>query len=92
MEEMNKNIDTVTEIVEEATDKLTLKQNIAAYGMAGVFGMGVLATGYGIFKGGKKLYKAIRGKKNDVSGSEEDAVDVDYEEIHEVKDNETEQD
>ena len=88
MEEMDKNLDTVTEIVEEVTEKLTFKQNCAAYGITAVFGVGVIATGYGIFKGGKKLYNTIKNGKKKSGTSEEDAIDVDYKHVSDENESE----
>lgn len=78
MEEMDKNVDTVTEIVEEVTEKLTFKQNCISYGITAVFGVGVIATGYGIFKGGKKICSMIKNGKKKSGTSEEDVIDVDF--------------
>ena len=94
MEEMNKEImeNGAMEIVEEVTEKLTFKENLTAYGLAGVFGIGVVATGYLLIKGGKKAYNVIQSKRvNTVVSKDEVVVDVEEEDIHEVKDDESEQ-
>ena len=81
MEEMDKNVDTVTEIVEEVTEKLTFKQNCVSYGITAVFGVGIIVTGYGLYKGGKKLFSTIKNGKKKSGTSEEDAIDVDYTDV-----------
>ena len=94
MEEMNKEImeNGAMEIVEEVTEKLTFKENLTAYGLAGVFGIGVVATGYLLIKGGKKAYDVIQSKRvKTVESKDEVVVDVEEEDIHEVKDDESEQ-
>ena len=94
MEEMNKEImeNGAMEIVEEVTEKLTFKENLTAYGLAGVFGIGVVATGYLLVKGGKKAYNVIQSKRvKTVESKDEVVVDVEEEDIHEVKDDESEQ-
>ena len=65
MEEMqNLNVEeTVTEMVEVATDKLTFKENCVAYVLAGVFVTGLTTIGYLGYKGTKKLANKIRDKK-----------------------------
>ena len=92
MEEMNNQvIENGTEIVEEVVEKLTFKENLGAYALAGVFAVGVVATGVGLYKGGKWLYN--KAKNNDKVGvdenSDEAAVDVEEIEIHDVKDDES---
>ena len=64
MEEMqNLNVEeTVTEMVEVATDKLTFKENCVAYVLAGVFVTGLTTIGYLGYKGTKKLANKIRDK------------------------------
>ena len=94
MEEMNKEImeNGTMEIVEEVTEKLTFKENLTAYGLAGIFGIGVVTTGYLLIKGGKKAYDAIQSKRvKTVESKDEVVVDVEEEDIHEVKDDESEQ-
>ena len=94
MEEMNKEImeNGAMEIVEEVTEKLTFKENLTAYGLAGIFGIGVVTTGYLLIKGGKKAYDAIQSKRvKTVESKDEVVVDVEEEDIHEVKDDESEQ-
>jgi hypothetical protein len=91
MEEMNKELmeNTVTEIVEEAADKLTFKENVIAYGLAGVFAVGVATVGYFGYKGVKaisnKVKSNIKGKMEEQSEQEE-FVDVEENNIHEVDD------
>lgn len=94
MEEMNKELmtNTVTEIVEEATDKLTFKENVIAYGLAGVFVVGVATTGYFAYKGAKAVVNKIKDKKKIKEQSEEEEViDINEGYIHEVGDDETEE-
>ena len=92
MEEMNNQvIENGTEIVEEVVEKLTFKENLGAYALAGFFAVGVIATGVGLYKGGKWLYN--KAKNNDKVGvdenSDETVVDIDENDIHEVKDDES---
>ena len=94
MEEMNKEImeNGAMEIVEEVTEKLTFKENLTAYGLAGIFGIGVVTTGYLLVKGGKKAYDAIQSRRvKTVESKDEVVVDIEEEDIHEVKDDESEQ-
>jgi hypothetical protein len=65
MEEMqNLNVeDTITEVVEVATDKLTFKENILAYSLAGIFVTGLTTIGYLGYKGTKKLVKNFKDKR-----------------------------
>ena len=91
MEEMNNQvIENGTEIVEEVVEKLTFKENLGAYALAGFFAVGVITTGVGLYKGGKWLYN--KAKNNDKvvdDASDESVVDIDENEIHEVKDDES---
>ena len=92
MEEMNNQvIENGTEIVEEAVEKLTFKENLGAYALAGCFAVGVVATGVGLYKGVKWLYNKV--KNNDKVGADENSneavVDIDENEIHDVKDDES---
>ena len=91
MEEMNNQvIENGTEIVEEVVEKLTFKENLGAYALAGVFAVGVVATGVGLYKGGKWLYnKAKKDVKVVDDTSDEAVVDVEEDDIHEVKDDES---
>ena len=91
MEEMNNQvIENGTEIVEEVVEKLTFKENLGAYALAGVFAVGVVATGVGLYKGGKWLYnKAKKDVKVVDDTSDESVVDIYENEIHEVKDDES---
>ena len=92
MEEMNNQvIENGTEIVEEAVEKLTFKENLGAYALAGFFAVGVITTGVGLYKGGKWLYnKAKKDVKVVDDTSDEEVVDVEEHDIHEVKDDESE--
>ena len=92
MEEMNNQvIENGTEIVEEVVEKLTFKENLGAYALAGFFAVGVVATGVGLYKGGKWLYnKAKKDVKVVDDTSDEAVVDVEEDEIHKVKDDESE--
>lgn len=85
MEEMNNVIENgAIEVVEEVTEKLSFKENCIAYGIAGIFGIGVVTTGYLAFKGGKKLYDTIKDKKKIKEESEqEEVVDVEEDDIQE---------
>jgi predicted DNA-binding transcriptional regulator len=89
MEEMNKEIvdNTVTEIVEETTKKLTFGENCLAYTLTGIFAVGVVTTGYLGYKGIKAAVKKIKNKKEIEEETDDNVVDVDHVEIHEVKDN-----
>lgn len=94
MEEMNNQvIENGTEIVEEVVEKLTFKENLGAYVLAGFFAVGVVATGVGLYKGGKWLLN--KTKNTDKVGvdetSDEAVVDVEENNIHEVKDDESEE-
>ena len=91
MEEMNNQvIENGTEIVEEAVEKLTFKENLGAYALAGFFAVGVITTGVGLYKGGKWLYnKAKKDVKVVDDTSDEEVVDVEEHDIHEVKDDES---
>ena len=92
MEEMNNQvIENGTEIVEEVVEKLTFKENLGAYALAGFFAVGVITTGVGLYKGGKWLYnKAKKDVKVVDDTSDEEVVDVEEHDIHEVKDDESE--
>lgn len=96
MEEMNNvNVENIaTEMVEEVSDKLTFGENLTAYVLAGVFVTGVAAIGYLGYKGVKGISKKIKNKKKyeEVDDAEQAVNDVEECDIHEVKDNETEQD
>ena len=91
MEEMNNQvIENGTEMVEEVVEKLTFKENLGAYALAGFFAVGVVATGVGLYKGGKWLYnKAKKDVKVVDDTSDESVVDVEEDEIHDVKDDES---
>lgn len=92
MEEMNNVIEDGTmEIVEEVTEKLTFGQNAAAYGIAFVFGVGLATTAYAGYKGVKALAGKIKSKKKVVKESNDEVIDIEEEDIHEVKDDESEQ-
>lgn len=94
MEEMNKGLmeNTVTEIVEEAAEKLTFKENVIAYGMASVFVIGLSTVGYFGYKGVKTLAKNIKNKKKFKEESEEEEViDINENYIQEDEINETEE-
>lgn len=83
MEEMNKEIveNTVTEMVEATADKLTFKENVIAYGVATVFGIGIVTSCYLGYKGSKALAKKIK-ERREKSKETEDCADVvtEYEE------------
>jgi predicted polyphosphate/ATP-dependent NAD kinase len=93
MEEMNKELmdNTVTEIVEEAADKLTFKENLMAYGLASVFAVGVVTTGYFAYKGVRALSNKVRNNvkgKMEEQTEQEEVVDIDENDIQET-DNDT---
>lgn len=95
MDEMEKMIDEatgVTEMVEVATDKLTFKENIIAYSLAGIFVTGLTTIGYLGYKGAKKLAKNIRDKRESKVETEivVDGVAKDYDE-YENKENDSEE-
>lgn len=93
MEELKNNLnveDTVTEVVEVATDKLTFKENLMAYSLAGIFVTGLVTVGYLGYKGTKKLTKKIRDKKEakvDIKETVEE-VNKDYDEYENKEDSE----
>ena len=92
MEEMNNQvIENGTEMVEEVVEKLTFKQNLGAYALAGFFAVGVGATCVGLYKGGKWLYNKTKknDKVEDPTASDEEVIDIDEDEIHDVKDDKT---
>ena len=93
METMNNETmeNTVTEVLEEATKKVTFGENLLAYTVAGVFAVGVATTGYLGYKGIKGIVNKIKTKKETEVDSEDDVVDVEHVDIHEVKDDETEE-
>ena len=65
MEEL-KNINVeepVVEMAEVVTEKLTFKENLAAYSLAGIFAIGVVATGYLGYKVSSKIMDKIMAKK-----------------------------
>jgi hypothetical protein len=91
MDEMEKLIDEVTgvtEVVEVATDKLTFKENIMAYSLAGIFVTGLVTVGYLGYKGTKKLANKIRDKRESKVVTEEavDEVINEYDEFENKKD------
>jgi hypothetical protein len=95
MEEMNKELmeNTVTEVVEGAVDKLTFKETCLSYGIATVFGIGVVTTGYFAFKGvkaiSKKIKKNVKGEM--VESENDEVVDVDKEDIQDMEDENSEE-
>jgi hypothetical protein len=93
MEEMqNLNVeDTITEVVEVATDKLTFKENILAYSLAGVFVIGLTTVGYMGYKGTKKLANIIRDKKRAKVETEEAVSAEDKIKDYDTFENETEE-
>ena len=87
MEEMNKETmeTTVTEVMEGATNKLSFKENIYAYALAGVFVTGLATIGYLGYKGTKKISNKFRNKrKQEVVHEEQEVIDVEETDIHEV--------
>lgn len=93
MEEMNKEImeNGTIEMVEEVAEKVTLGQNIGAYALAGTFVMGVATIGYLSYKGITKLADKIKSKRVKTVESEDKVVELKKKDIHEVKDDESEQ-
>ena len=89
MEEMkNVNVEnTVNEVVEVVTEKLTFKENCIAYALAGVFVTGLTTVGYLGYKGGKKIVRKIKDKRESKVSTEmknsDDCVDVDYKTVRE---------
>lgn len=86
MEEMeNKVIENIetAEVVETFND-LTLGQKCAGYAVSGIFLIGVATIGYAGYKGTEKLIKHIRNKKVNKEEEDETTVDIDETEIHEV--------
>lgn len=86
MEEMNNNAteNIVTEIVEESTDKLSFKDNVMAYALAGVFVTGLATIGYLGYKGTKKLSNRIRNKREESYVLEEEVINDVEDEVHET--------
>lgn len=78
--------DTATGVVEVAADKLTFKENVLAYGMAGVFIIGLTTVGYLGYKGTKKLAKKIRDKKDSKVDTIETVEEINNEYEDENKD------
>ena len=94
MEEMNKEVmeTGMTEIVEEVAEKITFKDNLTAYTLAGTFVVGAGTICYLAYKGGKKLGKMLYDKrKKAIESDEETVVDAEENDIHIVKDDESEQ-
>jgi len=78
MEEL-KNINVeepVVEIAEVVTDKLTFKENLAAYTLAGVFGIGVITIGYLGYKASNKIMDKVMNRKNKAVIVEEESTTV----------------
>lgn len=91
MEEMNKEVmeNVGAEVVKDASEKLTFGQNCVAYAVAGLFMTGVATVGYIGYKGTKKLVNHIRSKRNSKEEyNNEDAIDIEETDIHEVKNDE----
>ena len=94
MEEMNKEVmeTGMTEIVEEVAEKITFKDNLTAYTLAGTFAIGAGTICYLAYKGCKKLGKMLHDRrKKAIESTDETVVDVEEENIHIVKDDETEE-
>ena len=86
MEEMNNKAteNIVTEIVEESTDKISFKDNVMAYALAGVFVTGLATIGYLGYKGTKKLSNRIRNKREESYVLEEEVINDVEDEVHET--------
>lgn len=94
MEEMNKEVmeNVGVEVVIDASEKLTFGQNCVAYAVAGLFMTGVATVGYIGYKGTKKLVKHIRSKRNSKEEyNNEDTIDIEETDIHEVKNEDSEE-
>ena len=90
MEEMNNQvIENGTEIVEDVVEKLTFKENLGAYALAGFFAVGVVTTGVGLYKGGKWLYNKTKKDVKVVDDTSDESVVDAEDEIHDIKDDES---
>ena len=71
------NIEIAEKVADEVIDNLTLEQKIVCYGLTGLLFVGIGATGYGMYKGARAIYKHYKEKKSKVSEeNEEPIVDV----------------
>lgn len=72
--------------VDEMLRPLTIKENIAAYVIAGTFVVGAATIGYGIFKGAQALTKKImleRKAKNTEKEHQEEIDEIEEQEVQE---------
>ena len=71
--------------VEEMVRPLTMKENIAAYAIAGTFVVGAVTIGYGIFKGTANLTKKIILEMQAKKAEKEHQEEIDEIEEQEVQ-------
>ena len=71
--------------VEEMVRPLTMKENIAAYAIAGTFVVGAVTIGYGIFKGTANLTKKIMLEMQAKKAEKEHQEEIDEIEEQEVQ-------
>ena len=93
MEEMNNEVLTdVSEVIIDEVSDLTLGQKCVGYALVGFCAVGVITAGTAAVKGATKLYKNIKDKKRIKEAEvENEVVDVEETDIHEVKNEETEE-
>ena len=90
MEEMNNQVlENVEVVVEEAVADITFGEKCLGYTLVGLTTVGAITLGVAAVKGGMKLYKRLKSKKESAK-EDETVIDVEEEEIHEVKDDESE--
>ena len=71
--------------IDEMIRPLTMKENIAAYAIAGTFAVGVATISYGIFKGAQTLTKKIMLKMETKKAEKENQEEIDEIEEQEVQ-------
>ena len=74
------NIEVAEKVAEETLDDLTLGQKVVSYGITGLLTVGLLTTGYGMYKGAKALYDHFKEKKSYTSEEVEEPI-VDVEDV-----------
>lgn len=89
MEEMNKEVINVVETVVEEVVDLTVGEKCIGYGFIGLCTVGAITIGSVAVKGGMKLYKYIKTKRE--IKNEDNDVEIVEAEIHEVKNEESEE-
>lgn len=71
--------------IDEMIRPLTMKENIAAYAIAGTFAVGVATISYGIFKGAQALTKKIMLEMENKKSEKEHQEEIDEIEEQEVQ-------